>query len=348
MRGMDGDDSYKVETAGDRAVEDSEAGGVDTVFSTISYTIGANVENLTLTGSGETTAVGNALANILTGNARDNGLEGDNGNDRLDGGAGADRMTGGNGDDLFIVDDAADKAIETSAAGGIDRVESSVSFTLGANIENLTLTGTTAVRATGNALANSLTGNAAANSLNGGSGADRMDGRGGNDTYFVDHAGDLVIELLAVASIDLVNSSVSFTLGANVENLTLTGTAAYAIGNPLANLLTGNGWANAIKGGGGRDTLVGGGGGDTLSGGQGGDLLRGGDGGDSFLFDALLGAGNIDHLADLARGADRIVLDNRVFQSLADGALAGSAFKLGSAATDATDRIIYDPSNGAL
>ena len=92
-------------------------------------------------------------------------------------------------------------------------MQSSVSYTLSANVENLTLTGTGAINGTGNALDNVLTGNSAANTLTGGL---------GNDTYVVDNAGDVVIEGAGEGT-DLVQSSVTYTLAANVENLTSDG-----------------------------------------------------------------------------------------------------------------------------
>ena len=94
-------------------------------------------------------------------------------------------------------------------------MQSSVSYTLGANVENLTLTGTANINGTGNALDNVITGNSGNNVLAGGA---------GNDTYIVQNAGDVVTEA-ANNGTDTVQSSVSYTLGANVENLTLTGNA---------------------------------------------------------------------------------------------------------------------------
>ena len=118
-----------------------------------------------------------------------------------------------------------------------------------ANQENLVLTGTAAINGTGNALANRLTGNACQQRLNGGAGADTMAGGLGNDTYIVDNAADVVTEASALATeIDTVHSSVSRALGANQENLVLTGAAAInGAGNALANRITGNAAANSAQ-----------------------------------------------------------------------------------------------------
>ena len=105
-------------------------------------------------------------------------------------------------------------------------MQSSATFTLGADVENLTLTGIGAIDGTGNELNNSLTGNSAANVLSGGAGVDTMLGGAGDDTYVVDDVGDVVTEQ-ANAGIDTVQSSLTYTLGANVENLTLTGIRGY-------------------------------------------------------------------------------------------------------------------------
>ncbi len=245
-----GDDTFVVDDVGDTVVE-AASEGIDSVLSAVSYSLPANVENLTLTGTGNLNGTGNALGNTLTGNA---------GNNVLDGGAGADTMTGGAGDDTYIVDNTGDIVTE-NANEGTDTVQSSVTYTLAANIENLTLSGSATVNGTGNALDNVLTGNGAANVLTGGA---------GNDTYVVS-TGDSVVEN-ANEGIDTVQSDVTWTLGANVENLTLVGAAAInGTGNTLNNIILGNSANNTLTGGAGNDRLDGGLGSDTMIGGTGDD-----------------------------------------------------------------------------
>ena len=257
MSGRAGNDTYIIDNEGDEVYEDAGE-GTDTVNSSVNHTLSANVENLTLTGTA-ISGTGNNLNNIITGNASNN---------ILDGGIGADVMTGGAGNDTYIVDNTGDVVIE-NAGEGIDIVNSSVSYTLGANLENITLTGS-ATSATGNALDNILTGNAADNILDGGAGVDTMAGGVGNDTYFIDTFSDVVTENAGEGS-DTVNSSVSYSLKANFENLTLTGSALSGTGNELDNTIIGNAGNNVLDGKAGNDTLDGGGGIDMLIGGYGDD-----------------------------------------------------------------------------
>jgi Ca2+-binding RTX toxin-like protein len=108
-------------------------------------------------------------------------LTDDAGNDTLNGGMGADTMTGGLGDDTYVVDNPLDLVME-DAMEGTDRVLSSVTHTLAANVENLTLTGSGAINGTGNGLGNVIAGNIGANLLAGMDGNDTMLGGAGNDT----------------------------------------------------------------------------------------------------------------------------------------------------------------------
>ena len=265
-----GDDTYTVDNVGDTIVELADD-GLDSVNSTASYMLSANVERLTLIGAASIDGTGNELNNLLTGNAAANILTGGAGNDTLNGGVGADTLNGGAGDDTYAVDNNGDVIVETTGEG-IDTVNSTVSYVLADNIENLTLMGAAAIDGIGNVLGNVLTGNAAANVLNGGLGADTLIGGLGNDIYVVDDVNDVVIEELGQGT-DTIQSTVSYEIGDNLENLTLLGTDAIAAtGNGLNNVITGNISGNTFSGGVGNDTLNGGAGIDTLIGGLGNDI----------------------------------------------------------------------------
>lgn len=262
LNGGTGDDTYFVDNAGDVVTEGANE-GLDHIYAHLGYTLGANVEDLTLIGTGNYSAAGNDLNNTITGNGANN---------RIDGGLGADVLIGGSGNDTYIVDNTGDIVAEYGGEG-TDSVESSVSYVLTDDLENLTLTGVFNRLGTGNTMGNLLTGNAGNNALrgldgndvlNGGLGADSLYGGNGNDTFVVDNAGDKVFDYTG-QGMDTVMASVSFGLsGTAIENLTLTGTGDInAQGNGLDNLLTGNSGNNVLSGGGGTDTMVGGKGNDT-------------------------------------------------------------------------------------
>ncbi len=207
MTGGAGSDTYTVDNPGDVVVELS-AGGHDLIFSSVTYTLPAFVEDITLTGTAAIDATGNAQPNIINGNDAANTLDGGDGNDalyghggadtliggvgadRLDGGAGADSMSGGVGNDVYWVDDPGDVVIE-NAKEGTDTVNSTVSYGLTANVENLTLTaGAGAIDGTGNDLNNVIVGNEGANHLAGGLGQDTLTGGGGADVFVFTAPGD--------------------------------------------------------------------------------------------------------------------------------------------------------------
>lgn len=282
---------------------------------------------------GRDTLLGGARSDFLDGReigarAGADKLYGYGGDDVLYG-DGGDLLAGGSGDDTFVIG-AAKITIQENLGGGIDTVESGVGYRLAANVENLILIGSGKISGFGNNLVNDITGNAAANLLDGDAGADALRGGGGSDTYVVDNPGDVVVEPAGQGR-DLVRSSVSYTLGASVEDLTLTGAAVRATGNALANVVSGNSGANLLDGGAGKDTL------------------KGLAGADNFLFDTTLGPGNIDHIVDFSAAADTIRLENAVFKGLAPGALPAAQFKYLSARTvDANDRLLYDRGTGRL
>ena len=390
MNGGTGNDIYIVDHAFDVVVEALSA-GTDTVVSSITHMLAANAESLTLSGGAPINGTGNVLGNYIVGNSANNvlsGVSGDDrlhgrggndtllsglGNDKLDGGTGADSMDGGTGNDIYIVDHAFDVVVEALSAG-TDTVVSSITHTLAADVEALTLSGGAPINGTGNVLGNYVVGNDANNVLSGVSGDDRLHGRGGNDTllsglgndkldggtgadrmdggtgddmYIVDHAFDVVVEALS-AGTDTVVSSITHTLAANVEALALSGGAPInGTGNALGNYIVGNNANNVLSGLSGDDRLHGLGGNDTLFGGLGNDKLDGGTGADSM--DG--GTGNdlyiVDHALDkVVEGIDSGVDDevvSSVSYTLALGANVEMLKLVGSAPINGTGNALDNP-----
>jgi Ca2+-binding RTX toxin-like protein len=274
-----------------------------------------NTENLILAGLANINATGNAGANVMTGNSGANVLNGGLGNDTLNGGAGNDVLRGGFGNDAlaggldndYYYAEHVGDVITELAGEGADTIETALAnYVMPAHTENLILTGSANINATGNVGANVMTGNSGANVLTGGGGGDTLDGSFGNDTlnggdgndvlrggfgndamtgglgddyYHAAHAGDVVTELAGQGTDTVETALANYVMVANTENLVLSGSADInATGTTAANVMTGNSGANTLNGGSGNDVLQGAGG---------RDLLTGGGGLDRFVFTSL-------------------------------------------------------------
>ena len=261
-------DTYNVNQSGTRIIEAAN-GGTDTVRSSATFTLAANVENLTLTGAGAINGTGNTGNNVITGNA---------GNNVLNGLGGVDTVSYATATAPVTVSLAL-TAAQNTGGGGTDTLT---------GFENLT----------GSAFGDTLTGSNGANTITGGAGADTMAGGLGNDTYFVDNPGDVVTEA-AGGGTDTVFAGVDYSLtsGSQIEFLRAN---AGAVGLSL----TGNELANAIVGGTGNDTLTGAVGADTLTGGAGADTFV-----YAALSDSTVAAGGQDTITDFSSAAgDKIDL----------------------------------------
>jgi VCBS repeat-containing protein len=331
-----------------------------TATETFTYTVlgsdgTSQTQTVTLTVTGDPNLIngtaGNDLLNgtanrdVIMGLAGNDTIKGMGGNDDISGGLGKDvlygndgndRVDGGDGDD-FVYGDAGNDTVVGGA--GNDRLSGgegndSIDGSFGAD------------RLYGDGGNDVLTGSAGANILDGGTGIDTMSGGAGGDTYYVDNVDDQVIEL-ALGGTDLVRSTASFTLAANVENLIIEGAeSVYGIGNALTNQLTGNAGDNALLGLGGNDRLAGASGNDWLVGGAGRDIVTGGVGYDAFVF-AEWGTTNFDTVTDFNTAFDTIRLSSAAF-GLDVGAIEASEFGLGTKATTATQRLVYDQAHGDL
>jgi Ca2+-binding RTX toxin-like protein len=328
MIGGAGNDTYLVDNTGDAIIE-LAGEGYDTVKTAAStYVLGAHLEVLTYTGAAAFKGTGNDLANVITGGI---------GIDLLDGGVGADRLIGGLGNDSYVVDNLGDVVVE-NANEGLDTVRASLgSYALGANIENLTFTGTGNFAGFGNALANVITGGAGNDTLDGAAGADRLVGGLGDDVYFVDVANDTVVELAGQGNDRMLTKLNSAAAAANVETLVFIGSGDF------------KGYAHAagstIFGAAGNDSLTGGAGADFLGGMAGADTLTGNGGADIFYFDGL--NTGVDRIADFQSGVDHIQLRANSFglTSLADLAFVSGAAPVAASSGPA---LLYDTATGAL
>jgi len=333
MAGGLGDDTYVVDDFADQVTEGLNQ-GQDRVRSSVDFILGANVENLQLTGSGDNNGTGNGLANQIDGNGGSNFIRGGGGNDILKAGAGNDFLFGEEGDDLILGGDGIDAI---NGSDGNDRIEGGagaddilgglgLDLIDGGDGDDILRGNGGNDQINGGAGADDLVGNSGNDVLNGGDGADQMAG-GTEDDIYVVTLGDTVLENSG-EGIDTVRAGLSWTLGAQLERLVLEGTGDFAgTGNGLANQITGNGGANILDGAAGNDIISGGLGADQLIGGTGNDILTGGGGIDTFVvrqesvYSSLAPQGRVlevDTIADYQIGVDIIDL-SAIVSGDADG-----------------------------
>ncbi|HEY8381935.1 MAG TPA: hypothetical protein VIL09_07290 [Microvirga sp.] len=396
--GGDGDDLYLVD--GDARIVEVDGDGIDTFeytgFNYDSAPLAENVENAIYKGSNYVELIGNDLDNKLTagsgGSRLDGGLgadtltggggedwldggvgadvmTGDAGDDRLDGGIGADTLTGGAGNDTFMVDGVGDMIVEATD-GGIDTVESSISFTLGSSLENLTLALEAGnIDGTGNDKNNFIQGTFGRNlinalggddQVNGAAGNDAIDGGGGNDSLYggngddIVHGGDGDDFVLADDGADLLNGGLGadyLSGGYGVDTLNGGDGNDILAGEFGNDLINGDNGSDSLYGGDGLDTLKGGEGDDTFFGETGDDLIDG-DGGNDAIFggegaDALNGGIGNDTLQG---GIGGDVIDGGEGYDYADFDGARTDFKFAlnqDGSVTITDTWTFDGDSGA-
>ena len=352
MQGGTGNDAYYVDSIEDVVLEYAGEGFADGVYTTISLTLGQNVELLVAASDAGLTLTGNSLDNIIGGGGGNDVLNGGDGDDTLFGKAGSDVLQGGAGNDFYFVEDNGETVTEL-ANQGTDTVHTLLSFTLGRHVENLFGHSGSGLTLIGNGLANVITGDGGNDALaggngddtlngaggndtlNGGTGADAMDGGEGDDRYFIDNAGDTVTDS---SGLDSIYTTVDHSLGADFERLHARSDAGL--------ILTGNGVDNVIVGRGGDD---------TITGGAGRDVMTGGAGGDTFVFQALsdsVAGGARDLIKDFVAGVDTLDLsaidadtglaDDQAFAFIGAGAFTGTAGELQAKAFGANTLVSGD------
>lgn len=267
----------------------------------------------------ENLIIGDNTSETIT--ARQDGatVKGLGGNDTLLGQDSDDTISGGDGDDLIQGSFNSDSL---SGDDGDDRIFAATQDNPDGSSSDDTMSGGLGE--------DTITGARGDDIISGGAGIDVLRGGDGDDVYFVNLHGEAIEAVNE--GIDTVRSTANYALGANIENLVqLGGANLTGVGNVLDNRITGNTGAN------------------TLDGRSGDDVLTGGAGADRFVFSTAPNAAvNVDRITDFQVNVDEIRLDNAVFDALPNGALAAGAFRIGAAAADANDRVIYNAANGAL
>ena len=271
LQGGGGDDVFVVHNAADKIIKGVNAGN-NTEQTDVSITLADNVQNLIDIGTSGIMLTGNALNDRMVTN--------DYGNDTLISGTGIDTLVGGrNGNYTFVINNSAD-TIQLANDPSANVFQTNVSYTLAANLTSITGVGSGNIAITGNTLSNTLTANNATDTLIAGSGHATLVGGTGIDVFQINSSAD-VIRASASAALNIVQSSVSYTAGANISDVVLLGSSNLAA---IANS--------------GTDLLVGNTGSDTLTGGTGSNVLQAQGSGTNTLKDAsgsaalLAGAGN--------------------------------------------------------
>lgn len=361
LKGAGGKDVLDGGTGVDTALYNDKAGAVVvTLNGAINATVTVagiaedtirNIENVT-GGSGADTLTGDGLANALSGGGGNDILRGAAGNDVLIGGSGKDVLDGGTGLDTAVYSDKTGAVVVTLVGANNATVAvAGVAEDTIRNVENIT----------GGSGADTLTGDGLANVLNGGAGNDTIRGGGGADTLIGGRGNDFLNGNSGLDTVDYSKDAASGgTLGV-IVNLLGNGsqaglpadTAKDGFGNTdtVTNIpnVIGTQFNDQIYGGNHANRLSGGAGNDVINGGLGNDVLIGGAGNDTFFFNGALGATNIDTISDFAVVNDTVRLENAIFAALTvTGTLAAAAFHIGAAASDASDRIIYNSATGAL